>query len=250
MFATETSGKSGPEPAGWFATTHWSVVLRARDGESDQAREALGRLCRTYWPPLYAFIRREGHGVEDAQDLTQEFFARLVEKDWLNHLQHQRGRFRSFLLTFLKHFLSDERDRARAQKRGGGKPMISLDQFEGEEREGLGPVDTLTADQVFERRYARAVLRQALNRLREEYTATGQTELFDRLKDLEPGERGATNYAELGARWGMTEAAIKSAVHRLRRRHRELLREEIAQTVGDPAELQDEIRHLLNVLGG
>jgi RNA polymerase sigma-70 factor (ECF subfamily) len=237
-------------PGAVFATTHWSVVLAAREAHSSQAATALETLCRTYWPPLYAFIRREGHGVEDAQDLTQEFFARLVEKDWLNHLHHQRGKFRSFLLTFLKHFLSDERDRARAQKRGGGQPMISLDQFEGEERDGLGPVDTLTADQVFERRWAHAVLHQAVERLRDEYVRAGQSVLFDHLKDLEPGERGARSHAELGAQWGMTEAAVKSAVHRMRRRHQELLREDIAHTVGDPAEIQEEIRHLLDVLAG
>jgi RNA polymerase sigma-70 factor (ECF subfamily) len=240
----------GPHSTQWFVTTHWSVVLAAKAGDSPQASEALERLCRTYWRPLYAFIRRDGYSVEDAQDLTQEFLARLLAKDYLDHLQHQQGKFRSFLLTFLKHFLSDQRDRARAQKRGGGRTFVSLDQAMEEEKAGVEPVDGLTADQIFDRRWASALLAQAVARLRQEYVEAGRAELFEQLKDLQPGERGAQTYAELGARLGLSEASIKSAAHRLRQRHQGILREEIANTVTRPEDVEDEIRHLLSVLTG
>jgi len=231
-----------------FTTTHWSVVLAAKNNDSSGAAEALETLCRTYWPPLYAYIRRDGYSPEDAKDLTQQFFARLLEKDHLRHLRDQRGKFRSFLLTFLKHFLTDERDRARAQKRGGGRTFISLDETSVEEHRFLEAVHQLNPDQLFERRWAQTILDRALHRLREEYRATGKSDLFDQLKDLQPGAHGPTSYAQLGAQFGMTEAALKSAVHRLRQRHRELLREEIAQTVARPEEIDEEIRYLLSVL--
>jgi RNA polymerase sigma-70 factor (ECF subfamily) len=236
------------ESGGWFATTHWSVVLAARDHDSPRATQAMEQLCRTYWRPLYAFIRREGYLEEDAQDLTQEFFARLVEKDWLGHLRHRNGRFRSFLLTFLKHFLSDHRDHVGAKKRGGGRTFISLAEFAAEDRDGIEPVDGLTADQVYERRWAQSLLDRAANRLQREYVEDGAGELFDRLKDLQPGAHGECTYAEIGARLAVSEGAIKSAVHRLRRRHREILREEIARTVSRPEELAEEVRHLIDVV--
>ncbi len=247
MSAPETNGESESRTPAWFVTTHWSVVLRARDATSDQSRDALEKLCRTYWPPLYAFIRREGYDAHEAQDLTQEFLSRLIHKEWLNHLQDQRGKFRSFLLTFLKHFLSDERDRANTLKRGGGQQLISFDACEAEERDALGAVDRFSADQIYDRRWARAVMDEAARRLREEYTARGKTELFDQLKDVQPGEHGARSYAEIGAALGLTEQAMKNAVHSFRRRYGELLRDEIAQTVDDPGEVESEVQHLMQI---
>ena len=165
-----------------FNTTHWSVVLAAREKDEPAAGQALEKLCRTYWPPLYAFIRREGHNHADAQDLTQAFFAHLLERDFLTRLEDQRGKFRSFLLAFLKHFLSDQRDRARAQKRGGAMTLISLDEFAAEDGYPLEPADRLTPDQVFERRWAQTVMAQALARLRDEYRAKGKEALYEQLK--------------------------------------------------------------------
>jgi len=234
----------------WFATTHWSVVLAAKADDTPQASQAMGNLCRTYWPPLYAYIRREGHDATEAEDLTQEFFARLLEKDFLGHLHHQRGKFRSFLLTFLKHFLAEQRRKAGAQKRGGGQVLVSLDATIGEEGYLLEPVDELTPDQVFERRWAQTVLQTALNRLREEFAARGQIRLFELLQDYQPREPGGQSYADIGRELGMTEAAVKSAVQRMRQRHRELLREEIAQTVSRPEEIEEELRHFRALLAG
>jgi RNA polymerase sigma-70 factor (ECF subfamily) len=172
----------------------------------------------------------------------------LLAKDYLQHLRHQEGKFRSFLLTFVKRFLSDARDRAGAQKRGGGKSFISADETSAEERYLSEAVNGSTPDQIFERRWAQMVMDRALSRLREEYVGGGKAELFDQLKEIQPGEHGESSYAEIGARLGLAEGTIKSAVHRLRRRHRELLREEIAQTVARPEEIDEEIRNLLNVL--
>jgi len=235
--------------AQWFATTHWSVVLAAKQSDSSQAVAALEKLCRAYWRPLYAYIRRDGHDATEAQDLTQEFFARLLARDYLQHLHHQQGKFRSFLLSHLKNFLSEQRRKGRAQKRGGGCVFVSLDAPVGEEGYLLEPVDELTPDQVFERRWAQATMQTALNRLREEYAARDQTALFERLQDYQPREQGGRSYAQLGDDLAMTEAAIKSAVQRMRHRHRELLREEIAQTVTRPEEIEEELRHFRAVLG-
>jgi RNA polymerase sigma-70 factor (ECF subfamily) len=198
---------------------------------------------------VYAYIRREGRVPADAQDLTQEFFRRFIEKEWLEHLQHQRGKFRSFLLTFLKHFLSDQRDRANAQKRGGGQALISLDEMADEERHAFARSDSLTADQVFERRWAQTLMERSVGRLRQEYVDAGKGNLFDQLKDLEPGERGARSYVEIGARFGLSEAGVKSAVHRLRLRHRDLLRREIASTLDSSEDVDEEIRQLMRALG-
>jgi RNA polymerase sigma-70 factor (ECF subfamily) len=238
------------EGAGVFATTHWSVVLTARDGSVPEATAALERLCQTYWPPLYAFIRRQGHDETEAKDLTQEFFLRLIDREFLQRLRHQDGKFRSFLLTFLKHFLMEQRGKGKAQKRGGGKVILSLEQLAEQGSYLNEPVDDMSPDQVFERRWAQTVFQAALNRLREEYASAGKTEFFELLKDLQPRESGAPSYAEIGTRFGMTEAAVKSAVQRMRARHREILRKEIAQTVMRPDEIDDEIRHLREVLSG
>jgi len=231
-----------------FNTTHWSVVLAAKEPDSSGA-EALEKLCRTYWPPLYGYIRREGFDQPEAQDLAQSFFARLLEKDFLGRLKDQRGKFRSFLLTFLKHFLAEQRRNAGAQKRGGGQVIVSLNATAGEEGYLFEPVDELTPDQVFERRWAQTVMQTALNRLRLEYAARGQAALFERLQDYQPHETGGESYAQLGGDFEMTEAAVKSAVQRMRQRHRELLREEIAQTVSRPEEIEEELRHFRALLG-
>jgi RNA polymerase sigma factor (sigma-70 family) len=234
---------------GVFATTHWSIVLLARDGDSSAAFAALDRLCHDYWRPVYAYVRRDGYGPPDAQDLTQEFLTRFVHKEWLNHLKDQRGKFRSFLLTFLKHFLSDQRDRAGALKRGGGATLIPLDELQAEEQSALGVMQALTAEQIFERRWAQDVMDRAVAQLRHEYTDDGKAELYAQLKDLQPGERTSSGYVEIGRQLGLTESAVKSAVHRLRQRHRALLRAEIARTVSSEAEIDEEIRYLISVLG-
>jgi RNA polymerase sigma factor (sigma-70 family) len=245
-----SQSKDGPvEPArqGCFATTHWSVVLAAKNGDASEAALALEKLCRTYWPPLYAYIRRDGCDKTEAQDLTQEFFARLLARDYLQNLHHQ-GRFRSFLLSYLKNFLSEQRRRAGALKRGGGFLIVSLDASATEEGYLLEPVDNLTPDQVFERRWAQATMQAVLDRLRQEYAARGQTALFDRLQDYQPREPGGRSYAQMGEELAMTEAAVKSAVQRMRHRHRELLREEIAQTVTRPEEIEEELLHFRGLL--
>jgi RNA polymerase sigma-70 factor (ECF subfamily) len=233
----------------WFATTHWSVVLTAKQGDSSEAAVALEKLCRAYWRPLYAYIRRDGHNTTEAQDLTQDFFARLLARDYLQHLHHQQGKFRSFLLSYLKNFLSEQRRKAGAQKRGGGCVFISLNEPAGEDGYLLEPVDELTPDQVFERRWAQTVLQTALDRLGEEYVARGQAALFELLQDYQPREPGGRSYAQLGDELAMTEAAVKSAVQRMRQRHRELLREEIAHTVTRPEEIEEELRHFRALLG-
>lgn len=231
-----------------FATTQWSVVVAARDGGSAEAFTALEGLCRSYWRPVYAYVRRDGFSREDAQDLTQEFFRRFIEKEWIERLEHRRGKFRSFLLTFLKHFLSDERDRVGAKKRGGGRDFISLDDLKAGESDAFEPRESLTADQVFDRRWAQTVMERAVARLRQEYVEADQSELFDQLKELQPGERGELRYAEIGGRLRMSEGAIKSAVHRLRLRHRDVLRDEIGRTVSTREEVDAEIRHLIQAL--
>jgi len=236
------------DPAGHvFVTTRWSVVWSARERDSPGFEAARDRLCRAYWPPLYAYIRRSGYSADDAKDLTQEFLSRFLHRDGLDHLQDQRGKFRSFLLTFLKRFLADERDRATAQKRGGGKQLISIDEHEAEERESVIPADGLTAEQIYEQRWARAVMAEAIKRLEADYASRGKSALFSQLKDLQPGERGEKSYADLAALLGTTEQAIKSARHAFNRRYAKLIREEIAQTVADPAEIEAEVQHLKQV---
>jgi RNA polymerase sigma-70 factor (ECF subfamily) len=231
----------------WFTTTHWSVVWNARQTDSPDSAAARERLCRTYWPPLYAFIRRAGYSPHDAQDLTQEFLSRFLHREWLEHLKDQRGKFRSFLLTFLKNFLRDEHDRAHAQKRGGGKELISVDAYEAEEREFVGPVDGLTADQIYERRWAETVLKKAMEQLHTEYAANGKAAVFDQLKDLQPGEHGEKSYADIAATLGITEQAVKNAVLRFRRRYAQLLRDAIGQTVLESSEVNEELQHLMQI---
>jgi RNA polymerase sigma-70 factor (ECF subfamily) len=234
---------------GHFNTTHWSVVLTARNAESAEASGALERLCLIYWYPLYAFIRREGYTHHDAEDLTQGFFERLLEKDYLGQVDQALGRFRSFLLASLKHFLSDKRDYQRAAKRGGGKVILSFDAQTAEELYALETVGALTAENLFERRWALTVLDEARRQLRREYVEAGKAELHARIRIFEAGDAGLPSYVEVGAQLGLSESAVKSAAHRLRQRFRELVRTEIAQTVHRPEEVDDEIRHLLGVIG-
>jgi RNA polymerase sigma factor (sigma-70 family) len=229
----------------WFTTTHWSVVLAARQPGAPGAQQALERLCQTYWYPLYVFIRRQGYSPEDAQDLTQAFFERVLARHCFDQANRDKGRFRAFLLAGLKHFLSDQRDHDRAAKRGGGATILSLDAQTAEERYQLEPVDTMAPDRLYERRWAFTVLEQARERLRQEFVVAGRGDLYDQLNALETGEETGRTYAEVGQRLGLSEDAIKSAVVRLRRRYGELLRREIAQTVATSAEIEKEIKHLL-----
>jgi RNA polymerase sigma factor (sigma-70 family) len=234
---------------GRFETTHWSLVLAAADAGDTRGRESLARLCRIYWYPLYAFVRRQGQSPHDAQDLTQEFFARLLEKNYLGDVDIAKGKFRSFLLAAMKHFLCNEWARARTLKRGGGCTLLPLDALAAETRYLREPQDQATAERLFEKRWALTLLDQVLKRLEEEYRSTGKQPLFEHLQGCLTGDREALPYAEIADRLDMTEGAIKVAVLRLRGRYRALLREEIAETVADPADIDDEIRQLFAALG-
>jgi RNA polymerase sigma-70 factor (ECF subfamily) len=238
----------GGERRAVFVTTHWSVVLTATRSDTTRAQAALARLFQAYWYPLYAYVRRRGYAAHDAQDLTQEFFARLLEQNWLAQADRERGRFRTFLLSALSHFLANEWDKARAQKRGGAVQFVPLQLDSAETRYGQEPADPLTPEQCFERRWALALLDEVLNRLRAEHAAAGTGEMFDALKPCLVGDRQAQPYAALAAQLGMTEGAVKVAVHRLRQRYRQLLREEIANTVATPEEVNEEMHHLFSVL--
>jgi RNA polymerase sigma factor (sigma-70 family) len=241
-------GRAAESPA--FVTTHWSVVLTAGHSDTTRARDALARLCQTYWHPLYAYVRRVGNSPHDAQDLTQEFFARLLEKNYLAAADESRGRFRSFLLAALKHFLANEWDKARAQKRGGGQIPIPIDIGSAETSCGFEPVDDLTAEKIYERRWALTLLAQVLRRLREEYVRAGREKLFEQLKPTLTEASRTVRYAEMAGHLGLSEGAVKVAVHRLRQRYREVLRSEIADTVASPAEVEDELRNLFAALSG
>ena len=229
-------------------TTHWSVVLSARRKDSPQSAAALETLCRTYWYPLYAYVRRQVHSPPDAQDLTQEFFARLLQKDYLKAAAREKGRFRTFLIVALKRFLANEWDRVRAQKRGGGRPLLSLDTELAEQRYRIEPAESATAERVFERRWALTLLDQTMKRLRGEFAATGRAREFDRLKACLTAERGEISYAEIAAELGQSEGTARVAVHRLRKRFREVFREEIAHTVSSAEEIEEEVRYLMGVL--
>jgi RNA polymerase sigma-70 factor (ECF subfamily) len=239
---------STSSPPANFAMTHWSVVVAAGRSDSTQARTALEKLCRTYWPPIYAFVRRQGHGPHDAQDLTQEFFARLLEKKSLAGVDRDKGRFRSFLLASLKHFLANEWDKAHAEKRGGGQALIPIDAREAETSYCVDPADNVTADKIFERRWALTLLDLVLQRLREEYLRAGKAKLFEQLKVTLTEASRSVPYAEIATRLDLSEGAVKVAVHRLRQRYRELLRSEIAETVASPGEVEEEIRALFSAL--
>lgn len=233
-----------------FVTTQWSVVLTAAQSDTTRAQEALEKLCRTYWYPLYAYARRRGYSAPDAQDLTQAFFARLLEKRWVEDADRTRGRFRTFLLTAMSRFLAGEWDRMRAQKRGGGVAHVPVQLDAAETRYGVEPVDDRTPEQIYERQWATTLLDNALQALRAEYEREGNGELFAKLNSCLIGARESQPYAELAAQLGMNEGAIKVAVHRLRKRYRKVLREEVAQTLAETEDVEDELRHLISVLGG
>jgi RNA polymerase sigma factor (sigma-70 family) len=231
-----------------FETTNWSLILQARDGRATPAREALASLCASYWPPVYAFIRRRGRTVADAEDLTQSYFARFFEKSYVSSFRPEAGRFRTFLLASVTHFLANEWDREQAQKRGGGKRHLSLDAASAEERLRLEPVDTLTPEAIFDRQWTAAVLARCLERLRAEQAASGARARFERLKAFLTGEGAPGDYAALAPELGLGESTVRVAVHRLRRRFAELLREEVAGTLTDPSEVEAEIRWMAETL--
>jgi RNA polymerase sigma-70 factor (ECF subfamily) len=242
------TGEVSTEAMG-FHTTHWTVVLAATGGDGTRMREALASLCATYWYPLYAFIRRQGTSPYEAQDLTQEYFCHILQRDTLARVHPAAGKFRSFLLACLKNFLANERARALAQRRGGGCVLLPLDTSDAESRYQLEPADPLTAEAVFERRWAFAVLERTMTALRREYATGEKQQQFAELEGFLPGGHGSGSRAELAAKRGVSVGAIDVAIHRLRQRFGALLREQVAQTVSSEAEVAEEIRHLIRVLG-
>ena len=232
-----------------FVTTRWSVVQAAGHADTPQSRAALEHLCQTYWYPLYAYVRWRGNSPEDAQDLTQEFFARLLAKNRVAGVSPDKGRFRSFLLASMNHFLADEWDKVRALKRGGGQ-VISLDISDAETRLGGELVDNFTPEKAFEQRWAITLLEQVYTRIGEEYRRQGKAAWFEVLRTTLIRTGNSTPYAELARQLGVSEGAIKVAVHRLRQRYREQLREAIADTVSSPAEVEEELHYLMRALAG
>ena len=230
-----------------FLTTHWSVVLSAGGSDSTQARDALAKLCQVYWRPLYAYVRRRGYSSHDAEDLTQGFFARILERHDVAGVDPTKGRFRSYLLAAMNHYMSDEWDKARAQKRGGGK-VILMDTTEAESAYLQHHVDTDTPARLFDRHWAITVLDEVHERLRQDYALEGKADLFETLRFALMGERSQVPYTELARRLGLSEGAVKAAVLRLRKRYRRLLRIFIAETVATPDDVEDELRHLLRTL--
>ena len=246
---TSLTGVSGSAQGGRvaFTTTHWSVVLEAQ-GESPAAQKALEKLCRIYWRPIYSFVRRQGAGLEEAQDLTQGFFALLLERRDLRTVRKEKGRLRSYLLSALKHFLVDEHRRAMAIKRGKGERVIPLEELRTEERSEMEPADPLTAERIYERRWASTLLDRVLSRLEDQYRARGNAALFDSFNQLLADEPGAPSQADIAAQLGMTENAVSQAFHRFRQSYQSLLREEIAHTVATPGDIEKELRYLIAVI--
>ena len=231
-----------------FATTHWSVVLAAADEPSPQVEAALARLCQTYWLPVYAFVRKRGHSPEQAQDFTQAFFANFLEKQHVMKANQERGRFRSFLMTSVENFLRNENDRAQAQKRGGGRKLISLDEQDAEARYLCEPTTETDPAKAFEQRWAATLLNTVISRLQAEFGAAERGDLFESLQAHLWGDVESTPYPELAERFGLSLANVKTTAHRMRQRYRDLLREEIAHTVALPSQIDDEIRHLMQVV--
>lgn len=230
-----------------FTTTHWSVVRRAGQAHQADADEALGRLCQDYWYPLYAYVRRRGYPVEEAQDLTQEFFARLIAKAYVQQADRERGRFRTFLLTALSHFLANEWDKRQTVKRGGRADFVSWDAIRAEDQYRGEPTCEVTAEKLYDRRWALALIEGALEALRQEYRGDGREQWFEALEGYLADDRRDAPWAELGARLGLSEGAVKMRVQRLRRRFGELLRDRVAQTVAGPEQLEAEMQYLLGV---
>jgi RNA polymerase sigma factor (sigma-70 family) len=230
-----------------FSTTHWSVVLEAQ-GESSGAQEALAKLSRTYWRPIYSFLRRQGIRREEAEDLTQGFFALLLERRDLNTVRKEKGRLRSYLLASVKNFMADESRHAMAVKRGKGQRLIPLDQVRERERIDVERSDRLTADQIYERRWAFTLLEQVMARLREEHRSAGSVRFFDQMKKMLMDEPDRPSQAQIASEFDMTENAVKQAFYRFRQRYQTLLREEIAHTVATAGDIEDELRHLIAVV--
>jgi RNA polymerase sigma factor (sigma-70 family) len=247
---SEQNVSLGRPPVAVFATTHWSAILEASQRNSPRADAAVSQLYTAYWYPLYAFIRGRGYDVHDAQDLAQDFFASLLKKNHFQSVTREKGRFRSYLLGALKHFLANEWHKARREKRGGGCAVIPLDEALAENRYSQEPSHDATPEKLFEQNWASVLLERVLMSLRAEQEGSGKGRHFDALKIFLTGEKSERSYAEIGAGLEMSEAAVKVAVHRLRERYRELLRAEIANTVANPGEVEDELRYLLTVLRG
>lgn len=233
-----------------FTTTHWSVVVAARDLSAPGASDALEQLCVAYWYPLYAYARRRGHSPEDAQDLTQEFFQKLLASDWIARADPARGRFRTFLLCGMQNFLANQWQKSVRLKRGAGQALVALDGLQAEERYALEPADILSPDKLFDRRWALTLLETTLQRLEMEQPESDGRARFAALRPVLVGEPTEEGYAALARRLDVTENTVKSWVHRLRARYRELLRDAVAQTVADPAQVQEELRYLARVLSG
>ncbi len=244
----DTTPDLGPEAPRVFATTRWAVVLSAGQGSSDDARHALETLCSAYWYPLYAYVRRKGHRPEAAQDLTQEFFAQLISREQFRHADRTKGKFRGFLLARLDFFLAREWTRTHRQKRGGQFSFVSMDEPAAEDRYQCEPADLETPERHYQRQWALAVLKQAMLALERECEANGKAGLFQEAKNLISGERHRMVYADISKALGLSEGAVRVAVHRLRQRYGELLREEVAQTVASADEVEEELRYLLQVL--
>ena len=237
-----------PTSVGVFATTHWSVVLNAGQDDSSQALLAIEKLARSYWYPLYAYVRRKGYDSHTAEDLTQEFFARVVNRDSFARVDRSKGRFRSWLLGAMNHFLAHEWEKARTQKRGGGAVMVPLDEAQANERYQRHLAVECAPEKLFDQQWAITILERAGTRLRAGYVADGRPEFYDCLKAFVSGEVAAPSYEEAALQLGLSESAVKSAIHRLRQHFQELVREEVAQTVCTPGDLDDELRYLLAVI--
>jgi RNA polymerase sigma-70 factor (ECF subfamily) len=248
MSLPDQTVNSGSARSDRFRTTHWSVVLAAGQGPSPDGRDALASLCQMYWYPVYAYIRRRGHSPDDAQDVAQAFFARLLEKNIAGKADRNRGKFRSFLLASLRHFLANEWRRARAQVRGHGRVVLSLDLATGEDRYALEPAHELTPEKIYERRWALTLLDQTVAKLRDEFATRGKLEQFEHLKAYLGGDPSTAPYAQIASELGTTEGAVKVAVHRLRQRCRELLRAAIAETVSGQEDIDEELRELFEAV--
>jgi len=248
MVTTERNADESSSSDGSFQTTLWSVVVEAGKGGSERSSAALARLCRAYWYPLYVFVRRQGHSPEDAQDLVQEFFARVLDRNYFRAADPQKGRFRFFLVAALRHFLANEWDRTQCQKRGGDRQIVSFEDQDPETRYLAETASDLSAEKAFERRWALTLLEQTLEQLKAEYAAAGRAELFSELEVFLNGEQSPHSSAQICQRLGMREGTLRVTVHRLRQRYRELLRLEIAKTVESTADIDDEIRHLFEAL--
>lgn len=248
MPASTTNLSERAKPQNYFATTHWSVVLTAGRHDTSRAHIALEQLCQTYWYPLYAYVRRRGYPSHDAQDLTQGFFACLLERQSLANADPNKGRFRSFMLRAMSNFLASDWEKTQTQKRGGGYQILSLDLAAAEQRYDLEPADNRTPDKTFDKEWALTLLDKVLNRLEKEFRDEEKIKLFNALKQTLAGSRESQPYATLAAELNMNEGAVRTAVHRLRKRYREILQAEIANTVTSPEEVKEEMNYLFKVI--